>query len=274
MRRVSVVLAVVAALVLTFLALTAHAEEAPVSILRAANLYDVRADGTYVNDYELEMRVANDAAARREGQQAISYSPAQEELQVIAAFTRKADGSVVPVAPTAMRDQLAPGSADRGVITDLRERVLIFPDLAGGDTLVYHVRRLVRRAALPGQFFASIYLSRSMPLLDYTLTVRAPRNLPLRAEAHDLEYAESVDGDTVLRTWRASIPVADEPDSALGPYDRLPRVFVSSEPDYAAFARDYAAFIGPHMRATPRIRALAARIAGGAPSRREQARLL
>ena len=75
MRRVSVVLAVVAALVLTFLALTAHAEEAPVTILRAANTYDVRADGTYVNDYELEMRVANDAAARREGQQAISYSP-------------------------------------------------------------------------------------------------------------------------------------------------------------------------------------------------------
>ena len=51
-------------------------------------------------------------------------------------------------------------------------------------------------------------------------------------------------------------------------------MFVSTEPDYAAFARDYAAFIGPHMRVTPRIRALAARIAGGAASRREQARLL
>ena len=274
MRRVSVVLAVVAALVLTFLALTARAEEAPVTIVRVANSYDVRADGTYVNDYQLEMRVANDAAARREGQQAISYSPAQEELQVIAAFTRKADGSVVPVAPAAMREQLAPGTADRGVITDLRERVLIFPDLAGGDTLVYHVRRRVRRATLPGQFFASIYLARSAPLLDYTLTVRAPRSLNLWTEAHDLDGTESIDGDTVLRTWHASIPIADEPESALGPYDRLPRVFVSSEPDYAAFARDYATFIGPHMRVTPGIRALAARIVGAAAARREQARLL
>ena len=274
MRGVSVVLAVVAALVLAFLALTARAEEPPVTILRAANSYDVRADGSYVNDYELEMRVANDASARREGQQAISYSPAQEELQVVAAYTHKADGSMVPVAPTAMRDQLAPGTADRGVITDLRERVLIFPDLAGGDTLVYHIRRLVHRAALPGRFFASIYLSRSVPLLDYTLTVRAPRDMPLLTEAHDLDATKSVAGDSMIRTWHARIPLADETDSVLGPYDRLPRVFISSEPDYASFARDYAALLAPHMRVTPRIRALAEKIAGSEPSRREQARLL
>ncbi len=274
MRPISVVLAVVAALVLAFLALAAHADEPPVTILRAANRYDVNADGSYVNDYRLELRVANDAAARREGQQVISYSPAMEDLQVVAAFTRKADGRVVPVAPAAIRDELAPGSADRSVITDLRERVLVFPELSGGDTLVYQVRRTVRGAPLPGQFFASIYLSRSVPLLDYTLTVRAPRGMMLRTEAHDLSYAESADGDSVVRTWHAGIPVADEPESALGPYDRLPRVFVSSEPDYVAFARDYAALVRPHMRVTPRLQALADRIAGGTAGRREQARLL
>jgi transglutaminase-like putative cysteine protease len=274
MRPVSVVLAMVAALVLTFLALTAHADEPPVTILRATNTYDVHADGTYVNDYRLEMRVANDAAARREGQQSVSYSPSLEQLQVTEAYTRKADGRVLPIAPAAIRDQLAPGTSDRGIITDLRERVMVFPDLAGGDALVYQVRRIVRRPSLPGQFFATIYLSRSEPLLDYTLTVRAPRGLRLRTEAHDLSYAETEDGDIVRRTWHASIPVADEPASALGPYDRLPRVFVSSEPDYATFARDYAALVRPHLRVTPRIQALADRVAGGVSDGREQARLL
>lgn len=274
MRPISVVLAMVAALLLAFLAITAHADEPPVTILRAANSYDVRADGTYVNTYHLEMRVANDAAARQEGQQAISYSPALESLQVVEAYTRKADGRVVPVAPVAMRDELAPGSSDRGIITDLRERVLVFPAFGGGDTLVYTVRRAVRRPSLPGQFMASVYLSRGTPLLDYTLTVRAPRSLHLQAEAHDLTAAEEQDGDQVVRAWHASIPVADEPDSALGPYDRLPRVFVSSEPDYAAFARDYAALVRPHTRVTPHIQALADHIAGAAPTRRDQARLL
>lgn len=274
MRPVSVVLAVVAALLLAFLALTAHADEPPVTILRAANSYDVHPDGTYVNDYELEMQVANDAAARNEGQQAISYTPSMETLRVVAAFTHKADGTILPVPPAAIRDELAPGSTDRGVITDMRERVIVFPQLAGGDTLVYHVRRTVRRAALPGQFFASIYLSRSEPLLDYTLSVRTPRAMTLRTEAHDLTETQSSDGEAVLHTWHAGIPAADAPDSVLGPYDRLPRVFVSTEPDYAAFARDYAALVTPHTRVTPRIRALAARIVAGASDRREQARLL
>ena len=274
MRPISVVLAMVAALLAAFLALSAHADEPPVTILRAANSYDVRADGTYVNTYHLEMRVANDAAARQEGQQAISYSPALEDLQVVAAYTRKADGRVVPVAPADIRDELAPGTSDRSIITDLRERVLVFPAFGGGDTLVYTVRRSVRRPSLPGQFMASIYLSRGTPLLDYTLTVRAPRSLKLQAEAHDLTAAREQDGDDVVMAWHASIPVADEPESALGPYDRLPRVFISSEPDYTAFARDYTALVRPHVRVTPRIQALADRIAGGAATRREQARLI
>ena len=274
MRPVSVVLAVVAALLLVFLALTAYADEPPVTILRAANSYDVRADGSYVNVYRLEMRVANGAAARREGQQAISYSPALEELQVLEAYTRKPDGRVLPVGAAAVRDQLAAGTADRGVITDLRERVLVFPDFAGGDTLVYAVRRTLRRPSLPGQFMISVFLSRATPLLDYTLTVRAPQSLALASEAHDMEPHEEADGDSVTHVWHAAIPAADEPAAALGPYDRLPRVFVSSEPSYAAFARDYAALIRPHERITPRIRALAERITRGVPARRDQARML
>jgi transglutaminase-like putative cysteine protease len=84
--------------------------------------------------------------------------------------------------------------------------------------------------------------------------------------------------DAAARPWcapeRTSLLQADEPASALGPYDRLPRVFISSEPDYASFARDYAALVRPHARVTPRIRALAARVAGGVASPCEQARLL
>ena len=274
MRSISVVLAVVAALLLAFLALTAHADEPPVSIERATNGYDVRADGTYTETYHMELHVANDAAARQEGQQAISYSPSLEDLHVVEAYTRTPDGTRIPVAPAAIRDELAPGSTDRGILTDLRERVIVFPELSGGDTLVYTVQRNVKRAALPGQFMASIYLSRNEPLRDYTLTVRAPRSLRLYTEAHDMLAAETEDGKEAIHAWHTALPRPDDPASALGVYDRLPRVFVSSEPDYAAFARDYAALVRPHVRVTPAIQALADRIAGAAPTRREQARLI
>ncbi len=273
MRGISLILAMVAALILAFYALAARAA-APLTILSAVNSFDVHEDGSYVNDYRTEMRPENDAAARRDGQQVIDYAPSLETLVVLEAYTRKADGRVLPVAPAAIRDQLAPGTADRALITDLRERVLVFPELEGGDTLVYAVRRIVHRPPLPHQFLISVYLSRGVPLLDYTLRVRAPQSLQLHSEAHELTQATEADGGAILRTWHAAIPVADEPASALGPYDRLPRLFVSSERDYAAFGRDYAALALPHARVTPQLQALAGRIVGGAADRREQARRL
>ncbi len=272
-RAVSVVVLLVIALVLAFVA-AAHAEEPPLTIVSAADTFDVRSDGSYVSLYRVELRAGNDAAARQQGQQAFAYSPGIEDLDIVEAFTRKADGRVLPVDAAAIRDQLPAGTSDRALITDLREKVVIFPSFAGGDSLIYVLRRNVRHPPLPGRFMFSAYLSRSAPLLDYTLTICAPRGMVLRTQTEDLDYAEQTQRDTIVRRWHGSVPQATDDEAALGPYDRLPRVFVSSEPDYATFARDYATLVAPHARVTPAIQALADQIAGAATSRREQARRL
>jgi hypothetical protein len=273
MRQISIVLAMVAALLVAFFALSARAEP-PLTILRAENTYDVHPDGTYTETYHAELRPANDAAARREAQQAFAYSPTQEDFEILEAYTRKADGRVVRADGPAVRDQLATGSSDRTLLTDQREKVVVFPDVVGGDTLVYTFRRTLKHAILPGQFMTAIYLARDVPLLDYTLTIRAPRTLVLRTETHDLEYSETAQGDAIVRCWHTSIAHAETSAVAVGPFDRLPRVFASTEPDWSAFARDYAALTQPHARVTPRIRVLADSVAGNAASRREAARLL
>ena len=274
MRSVSVVVLLAASLLVAFLVISAHADEAPLTIVSASDDYDVSADGTYVNLYRVEFRTANDAAARRQGQQAFSYSPHIEDLEVVEAFTRKADGRVLPVDLASIHDQLTPGTADRALITDAREKVLLFPDVAGGDTLVYALRRSVHHPPFPGRFLASAYLARGVPLLSYTMTIRAPAAFALYSEAHDLSYAEERHGETIMRRWHGTVAQGADDVAALGPYDRLPRVFVSSEPDYAAFGRDYAALVLPHARVTPSIQALADKLARGIAGRREQARLL
>jgi transglutaminase-like putative cysteine protease len=247
---------------------------APLTIVKLHNSYDVHADGTFVDLYRVELRVGNDAAARRSGQQAFSYSPQIEDLEVVEAYTRKADGRVVPVDPGSIRDELPPGAADRALITDLREKVLVFPDLAGGDTAVYALRRVVRHPTFPGQFMLDTFMPRSVPLLDFTLTVHAPASLDLHTEQHELSYSETKLGDDVTYQWHGVVPEPADDTGAVGPYDRSPRVFVSSEPDYAAFARDYAALALRHARVTPAVQALADRVTAGVADRREQARLL
>lgn len=272
-RAVSIVLLLAAFLLLTFV-LVARADAPPLTILSAADSYDVRTDGSYVNLYRVEMRTGSDAAARRYGQQAFSYSPQMEDLDVAEAYTRKPDGRVLPVDRASIHDQLPPGTTDRALITDLREKVLVFPEVAGGDTLVYALRRNVRHPPFPGRFLISAYLSRSAPLLDYTMTVRAPAAMALHSESHEMDYSETLQGATLVRRWHGVVAPGSDDLTALGPYDRMARVFVSSEPDYAAFASDYARLVMPHVRVTPRIQALADKVAGTSADRREQARLL
>lgn len=244
----------------------------PVVIPHAEAGFDVAADGTYVSTYRVEIRVANDAAAKREGQQVFGYSPALEDLTVTEAATHKADGRVLPVDPASIHDQIGGGPDDIALITDRHERVLVFPDVAGGDTLVYAVRRNVRRPALPGRFLTSVFLGRAVPFKDYTLTIRAPASLSLYVEAHDFSATEERQGGTIIRRWHGSAEPGTYP--VLGAYDRLPRVFVSTVPDWATFAREYGALTHPHEAITPAIRALADKVAGTAPDRREQVRRL
>jgi transglutaminase-like putative cysteine protease len=248
--------------------------EPPLVIVDADNRYDVAADGSYTQTYHFAFRPTNDAAARREAQQAISYSPTLEQFSIVEAYTQKADGRVLPVAAAGIHDQLPFGEPDLALFSDQRQKVILFPDVAGGDTLVYTWRRVVSRPVFPGQFMTNIYMSRDTPWQALDLTVSAPAAMKLLTEAHGFAADISTASDRVVRHWHASLPVAGDEAAALGPYDRLPRVFVSSFSGYDALAAAYASLARPKAEPTPRVRALAEQITQGAGDRREQARRL
>ncbi len=274
MRRYSIVCGLVLVLLLAFVALKAHAAPASADFLRYDNDFDVASDGSYVQTFHAELRFASNAAARAAAQQVVSFSPKIEVVEVLDAATRKADGRALPVADDAIHELLPPGSPDHALIADRRQKIIVFPSVDAGDTLSYTVRRTVRRPVFPGQFTASVYLPRGSGARDVVLTVRAPRSYGMQTEAHGFAETLTSDGDRVVRSWRASAPVPANSDGAPGAYDRLPRVFVSSFQDWGEFARAYGALAGPKMAVTPAIKTLADRIADGADSRRDQARLL
>lgn len=249
--------------------------DAPLMILKADNSYDVAIDGTYVQTYRFQFRPATDGAARREAQQSVSYSPSLEDLVITEAYTQKPDGRRINVAPSAIHDQLPWGSQDLASFSDQRQKVLIFPEVAGGDVLVYGWRRAVHRPVFPGQFMTSMYMSRNNPWGELTLSVRAPAALALHTEAHGMAESVEADGAFVIHRWHAvNAPSAGNEMAALGPYDRLPRVFVSSFSGYQEFAAAYGALAGPKAEVTPTLRALAERLTAGIGDRREQATVL
>lgn len=232
-RRVSVVFALIASLLLAFLAIDAHAA-APSEVLRAADSYDLRPDGSVVRVWRVEIRPANTAAARRAAQQAMSFTPGSETLEVIEAVTHKSDGQVLRVGPEAVVEQLPPGTEELDHFTDRRQKVVLLPDVAAGDTVVVSWRRTQLRPPLPG-FATALYRPDDIPWRALTLTVRAPRGTWLQSEAHGFVHAVAQEGGTVVHRWTADSAAVGE-DSALGPYDRLPRVFVSTWRNWDAMA--------------------------------------
>ena len=249
--------------------------EAPPTTLKTDIGYVVALDGTYVQTFRSEFHSATDADARREAQQAIYYSPSLESVTITEAYTEKPDGRRLVVGPAAIHDQLPSGNQDLTTFSDQRQKVLVFPDVAAGDVLVYAWRRVVRKPVFPGQFMASAYMPRGSPWAGLTLTVQAPAALKLNTETHDLTESVETDGSNVLYRWQASNPSPLVNDAAvIGPYDRLPRVFVSSFPGYQAFAQAYGALANPKAAVTPPIQALADRLTLGITDRREQANTL
>jgi transglutaminase-like putative cysteine protease len=270
-RSVSVVFALIVTLLLIFFAITAHAT-APSEGLRAEDSYELRPDGGTVRVWRLGIRPANAAAARRDAQQAMAFSPGLETLEVIEAATHKADGRVLPVGPDAVVEQLAPGTPDLDYFTDRRQKVVLLPDVAAGDTVVIAWRRTRDRPVLPG-FATALYRPDDIPWRALTLSVRAPRGTGLQFEAHGFVHAVADEGDTEVHRWTVD-PAAVAEDSALGPYDLMPRVFVSTWRDWDALAGDWAAVAMPKAAPTPPVSELAGTVTTGATSRREAARRL
>ena len=270
-RQVSVVLGLVSVLLLLFFAITARAA-APAQVLRAEDNYELARDGSQVRVWRMQIRPANAAAARREAQQALAYSPSRETLEVIEAATHKADGRILRAAPDAILEQLPPGSAELDHFTDRRQKVVLLPDVEPGDTLVVAWRRTVRHPVLPG-FATALYRPADVPWRELTLTVRTPRGTPLFFEAHGFSHSVAVEGEAVVHRWRAD-PAAEAEDTAFGPLDRLPRVFVSTWPNWDSLAHDWAELALPKALPTTPIRALAVRLVAGSADRREEARRL
>ncbi len=249
--------------------------EAQLVIRQVAVDIDVHPDGSTVQTAHIEMRATNDAEAQRIAQHPIAFSSSREELTIVEAYTQKPDGTRLPVDAGAIHAQLVLGSPNLTLFNDQERKVIVFPSVAAQDTLVYTTRRVVHKPLFPGQFTWQTLLDRSISWHDYQVTITAPAAMPLRTEVHGIEATQRQDGDRIVYRFHAAYPDAQVAEAAaVGPFQRLPRAFASSMPDYAAMARAYAAQATPKEAVTPEIQRLADRLTDGIADRKDQARAI
>ncbi len=202
----------------------------------------VDADGSYVLDVELAKSIATSAAIELHAEQFISFNASLDHIVSVEAWTAKLDGRRVPVAPGQVREQQEAASQDAPMFQDTRLKVVIFPDVAVGDTLNLRYRLRRHTPLFPGQF-EDFTIARPFRTKDFRLTYDLPASMLLHADAVGFERVPGSSPPGRRRTtWRYVDAGHDRIEQGSVSYlDYGRRLAVTTFPDYAAFGRAYQA---------------------------------
>ena len=173
-------------------------------------------------------------------QQSIRYSDSMADLEVVEAYTQKADGTRIPVEASAIFTQLPQGAPNVPSFNDQKQKVIVFPNVAAGDLVVYTTRQHMKHPFFPGYFTVNDAFPRTLSIDEFQGSLVVPKSMPLEIEAHGMTFAKEEKDSSVVYHWTYAAPDALTEDNAqVSQYDLNPRYFVSSFKDYDEFARAY-----------------------------------
>ena len=193
--------------------------------------------------------------------QSFGFSRGLERVALLEAYTRKADGTVLAVAPDAVLDStLPPGGTDFPSFSDWRVRTIVFPDVQAGDTVHYVLLRRARRALFPGAYEATLTGGPQANVAAADIAITLPVAMRLAVAASGLaEDAPVPEGDRVR-------PALAPGGGVDGSDDGEVRLRVSTFASYAALGDAFAARALPAAEPSDAIGALADRLTAGLAS--------
>lgn len=257
----------------------AHAEAGPppIAVVKLHLDYRINADASYVETSEIVQRLNSPAAVRSAGQVRVPYSSSLDEFQLLEAVTLKADGRRIAVPGSAVYTQDGSISAE-GVTSfqDIRTTVVVYPDLAAGDSILLKTRITRKKPVLPGTFTLARAFPGDFPFEDVQIAVSAPKSLPLSVENTGVAFQRLVDeGQALRRIWSYQNRTIEPTEaSAVDALMYRPRLLVSTLSTYSQLAAAASQRFAGRAEVTPSIRKQANEIVAGARSRREEAQKL
>jgi hypothetical protein len=234
----------------------------------------VRADRTATETVSRRIKILAQSAIARVSQQQFAYIDGMESLDIVEAFTEKADGSKVPVGAANIITRDAATGLAVTYTRDLKQRTVIFQDVQVGDTLVTTSVKERRQELFPGQFYYAANFARSQPIASARMVVEAPANLDLAVRTIGSGLAETIEDVDGIRRHVVTLtpqPYRPEEIRAVSPIDRDPLLLVSTFKSYREMGLAYAAAALPKAAVTPQIAALADAITTGIDDRKGQA---
>ena len=242
----------------------------PAKVTLSTRTIEVAADGSSRSVIHTETKLLTQTAIRLVSQTPIGYSDLLQQLDITDAYTLKADGQKISVASDAIITQQSPNSRNSPFLSDQKEKVIVFPNVEVGDTLVYDAE-ITSKPQIENNFVYDAVIPSALPIDQGTLILSIPRSMTPSIDTANLNPSKKVTGDRVVYTLHYSNTKPTMPSKIQSAYDLAPRFSVSTFKDYDALATAYAALASPSLIVTPAIQAKADEITAGITDRKEQA---
>jgi transglutaminase-like putative cysteine protease len=234
----------------------------------------INSDLTAIQDTTVRQTVLKESAIRILGQQSLSFAESISTIEIVEAFTEKADGRRLALDPANILTRDAATGLNAVYQRDAKVTTLIFPDVQVGDTLVYVSRTYRHDRRIPGHFSFAFVLARSVPYSTFRLTVEAAKSLELTLHAsgegltHEASTSSDVQRHTFAyeqRTWSPEEP------GAVSVWDRDPQIVITTFKSMLDLGAGYWASMQGKDVVTPEIQLLSDEITKGIESRHAQA---
>lgn len=248
---------------------TAHAQSlntaaAHLKITLAEVLWRVNADATHVYEQTVEREALSEQGAQSATKFTQMYNKALQRLEVVEAYTLKADGRKIPVGKEGIQTQRGVASGDMGASWPEAEIVQItFPNVQKGDSTGWKTRLTTHTPVLPGWASLSEYLSPSLDVDKFSARIEAPQSLNLQVFASGMGMSTSQSGlDQVWQIDASNIAKLID-NNAANASTSYPRLFASTFKDHTELVQAYASQANAKAMVSAEVRALAEKITTG-----------
>ncbi|HZX77693.1 DUF3857 domain-containing transglutaminase family protein [Lysobacter sp.] len=240
--------------------------------------YVIQPNGSFTETRERAIKVLKADALEYVKDASIDYSTSIQKVDVLEAYTLKADGRRLPVPKSNYQVQTNGGHGDGGpVFSDVTSLTVVFPELAVGDTTVFKYRLTGSQPMFDHHFSEVESFSPQTYYGQVDVRFDAPAQLPVQSEAWQMERVrDEVVGGRRLSHWRFQNrqPLMPDETGALFRFEDHPGLVYSTFASYGDIAQAYGARASVKAAVTPRIRTLADEIAGTRKEPRDVARAL
>ncbi len=240
--------------------------------------YMVNNDFTVVKTSEIEIKALSDDVVEDIKEQRFSHSTSIEKLEILEAYTKKANGKRIDVPKDNYQVTINKGKGDDGAIFSDRTRVtIVFPELEKNDSVYMKVKNTETEPMFPGYFAVSNYFWSQRAYDDVTVRFDLPEDMVFRKQVRGMTETVSVKKGRKLITlgYRMPKPVKiDRQNYSVWDESKEAGYAFSTFADYESLAKAYGKRALPKTMPTARVKKLAKKIVGSEKGKRAKARLL